>query len=173
MKKIFILILILFFNFFYNSSISFSQSRNTREVKQFLNMIRDSIFSKPKYGAALINDTAIIRNYLLNHKLFGLVHTNDLSNNEILTIEEIEFVHNKMYNDSTIFKIPEGFINKTKLVSDKFSNYFISLSNPIFIRRFKYCIISFGSFEINTTLLFRKKNKQWLLLKQIGYITEY
>ena len=160
------LILLLFY-----SSILLAQNdkREVRETKNFLQYVRDSVFSQKRYMLLENKDHVLIRNYLWNKSLFGGVALAVISSN-FLTSEEINYAYNKMNDDTSKYYLPTNYIKHSKLVTE--TTDCILLSKPIFIRKYKYCIFSWGTRESNVTLFFKKGKQSWEIVRLIGEIRD-
>lgn len=148
-----------------------SEKRYNRELKIFLNSLRDNFLVSWKYQYHVSTDTPIIRNYLSNKDLFGgVVLADDVTGAPLNKLERIELVR-KIKSDTSSFFIKEGFIRGARLVSKQDTVIALQLSVPSFFRNYTLCVISMGDFYFNYTFVFKRVGKRkWMFVRRMGYI---
>jgi hypothetical protein len=164
--KIFLVIVVIFFHCEYIYAQNDKQYQ--RELKKFLQFIRDSEFAKI--------DTLKCRNYLSNKNVFNAVVLYGTGKYGLSDSEKKLFLDNKRL-DTNKFYLPVKMLKRTILVSDT-SKYFWSFSKPIFLRSYLLCAFSYvGRFnpddDEEVTFLYKKEKGKWQKLFSIGRVANY
>lgn len=149
------------------------EKRYNRELKIFLNSLRDSFLVSWKYQYHVSTDTTIIRNYLSNKDLFGgVVLADDVTGAPLNKLERLELVR-KIKSDTSSFFIKDGFIRGARLVSKQDTIIALQLSVPAFFRNYTLCVVSMGDSYFNYTFVFKRVGKRkWMFVRRMGYIGE-
>ena len=136
-----------------------------REVKKFIQFVRDSEFAEI--------DTLICRNYLCNKGLFSSMPLYGTGRNG-LSEDEKSILLDNARNDTNRFYIPNRMIKRSILVPDIATSKKVwILSKPIFLRSYLLCAFSYLYDDEVKVFLYKKENGKWSKLFLIGRVANY
>ena len=144
-----------------------SKDRNSREIQYFLKYLRKQVFRK--------EDSVEIAKYLSNKSLFtGLLLAN-LDHTKVSFDEsEKDYIAKQIMNDRLILDVGEYISSESTNVKED-SKRVIKLSVPIFLKAYKYCILSHEVpyWDQQRTVLYGKKKGYWSVIASLGGVYNY
>ena len=147
-----------------------AQDLQNQELKYFLSYVVDSVIRKEVY-----EDGALV----IANKTINITKLNDLCLKSIASIDslkqsEIKYLTEKADTVSSLFLSNENIGESNAILSNSFKknltwrDRFCTVSDPIFIRDYNYCLFGYDlSKEGGAVILFKKEQLKWKIVKSV------